>query len=271
MVKEIRYKWSSPDRMGTFALISKNDLRVDSGYQRDVIDRKALRIASGFSWPAFGAILVARRSDGSRWVVDGQHRHAAAMQREDVDLLPCMMFDSAGDVIEAGDFLASNTERKPVTAIEKFRAQMKVGDVHAVAVDSMLRDAQRTLSENQSGSTIRCVALLMKLVSTPRFRAPFLRVWPVVVMACHGEQMAECVIDGLTYIEANLPDGVSISDRRWSSRIAAIGSDGLTRAARSGAAFCGAGGARAWAFGILQAVNHKLQDDRRLVLRNDAK
>ena len=43
--------------------------------------------------------VVARRSDGGLYVVDGQHRMAAAILRRDIGQLPCVIssYASAGD------------------------------------------------------------------------------------------------------------------------------------------------------------------------------
>lgn len=54
------------------------DLNVDSNYARELDEAWVETIVSGWDPDLFRNPLVSRRSDGSLWVVDGQHRVEAA-------------------------------------------------------------------------------------------------------------------------------------------------------------------------------------------------
>lgn len=118
-----RYGWKVRDEKGNLEWLPKNNLHIDKAYQRNLSEEKRLRIASNFSWIAFGALSVALRPDGTFWIIDGSHRHAAAMSRSDIKDVPCVLFSTVGDgVDEANGFLALNTARKPLEYLDKFNA-----------------------------------------------------------------------------------------------------------------------------------------------------
>src|ERR1051326_3709263 len=128
LTKIDRYKWVSRNQQGELAYVSKHRLLVDDRYQRALNDAKRLRIASKWNWAACGVLLVARRKDGRLYVIDGQHRWAAAMSRADITDLPVAIFDLSGSIEdEATDFLIANKERKPLTGVESFKAQIATG------------------------------------------------------------------------------------------------------------------------------------------------
>ncbi len=54
--------------------VSLADLNVDSNYARELDEAWVETIVSGWDPDLFRNPLVSRRSDGSLWVVDGQHR-----------------------------------------------------------------------------------------------------------------------------------------------------------------------------------------------------
>jgi hypothetical protein len=120
--------------------IHKHDLNIDHTYQREnVIISKVQQIQASWSWIGCGTILVALRHDGSYWVMDGQHRVLAARNRSDIDELPCLVFAVESKTDEAAGFLVANTQRKPVTAIAKYKAMVLTNDPTAMAVDEVLR------------------------------------------------------------------------------------------------------------------------------------
>ena len=119
MTKIERYKWLSTNAPGDLEYIHKTLLIVDHAYQpyqRPFNPAKARRIAGDLNWAAFGVLLVARRRDGRLYVFDGQHRHAAAMLRSDIQKLPCAIFNLEGSIEdEATTFLVVQKERKALT------------------------------------------------------------------------------------------------------------------------------------------------------------
>lgn len=259
-----RYKWADPAKPGRLSFIEKSLLTVDHEYQRDSLEGKILEIASKFNWPAFGVLIVARRSE-RLYVVDGQHRFLAAMKRSDIKNVPCIIFDSGGVEAEARTFLDAQTLRKPVTAIDKFKALLVCKDSTAIAVNVLIEDSGRKVARFSSGSTVNCVALLLRLYTTDP--QTLMKIWPLLVKLNRGSPFIDRMVDAMFFLERHLPDGVSLTDRRWSDRLLKIGPERLIKQIASASAFYAQGGARVWSDGILQLLNKGLQEESRLELR----
>ena len=74
------------------------DLHIDPTYQRsiDTAPSQTLirRIAVHWDWGLCQPLTVAKRDDGMLYVIDGQHRLAAAKARHDIYDLPCVVVSS---------------------------------------------------------------------------------------------------------------------------------------------------------------------------------
>jgi hypothetical protein len=61
-------------------------LNIDDTYQRSLEGESSValirKIAAKWDWRMCQLVQVARRADDSLWIVDGQHRHAAAVLRD---------------------------------------------------------------------------------------------------------------------------------------------------------------------------------------------
>jgi len=114
------------------------DLAVDPVYQRstDTGASKALirKIAQHWDWALFHPLCVARREDGSLWVVDGQHRLEAAKLRRDLYDLPCVVTRFGRVEDEAASFVAMNQQRRPLSKIDLFKAAVASEDGEASAI-----------------------------------------------------------------------------------------------------------------------------------------
>ena len=145
-----RYKWTVKDETGEIRQLNKSVLKVDHEYQRNASERKVLALANSWSWVACGAIVVGQR-DSTYWVIDGQHRVLAARRRADIEMLPCLIFQSDGVASEArgleGDLLGQAIRshvRRSVDAMFEHSACMRL------AVD---------------GGTLRVIGLVYDLAS----------------------------------------------------------------------------------------------------------
>jgi hypothetical protein len=259
-----RYRWADPTKPGNLSFVDKTLLVVDHKYQRDGNEAKITEIASKFNWPAFGVLVVARRGE-TLYVVDGQHRFLAAMKRADVRKVPCIVFESGGVEAEARTFLDAQTLRKPVTAVDKFKALLVCKDSCALAIQKLIDESGRKVAKGSSPSTIACVALLMRLYTTDP--QTFTKLWPLLVKLCRGAPFQDRIIDAAFFLERHLPDGVSLMERRWTDRLLKIGPDRLLTQIHSASAFYASGGARVWADGILQLLNKGLAESARIELR----
>ena len=67
--------------------LSIDELNVDHTYQRDLDQTLAQKIARDYDIVAVDPIIVSMRSDGSLWIVNGQHRAAAAKITGETEIL----------------------------------------------------------------------------------------------------------------------------------------------------------------------------------------
>jgi hypothetical protein len=141
-------------------------LQIDETYQRDIAATKAQqlikRIAAGWDWRLYQPLSVARRGDGQLFVIDGQHRLAAARLRPDLPHLPCVIsaFDATDD--EARAFAAMNRERRTLTRLEIYRAEIASGDARACRAQELIEQAGLKLAAHTNTAhwppgTIDCI------------------------------------------------------------------------------------------------------------------
>jgi hypothetical protein len=256
MSKIQRYGWMLRDRPGEFMQIDKNELQVDYEYQRDkVIQEKVREIQSNWSWAGCGCILVAMRQDGTFWVFDGQHRVLAARSRSDIANLPCLVFELDSKTHEAAGFLVANTQRKPVTAISKFKALVMTGDSAAVAVNSMFEELGLEISDNAQGARqIKCVqACLKHAASSTSVLASALRT---AIDLEGDEPVHRDMLDGLVWVERKYK---LLSDPKFIRRLNSISRSDIITAIGRFAAAEGCRGERVSGTAILRCVNKGLR------------
>ena len=127
--KVTRYNVTVRNAPGEFLMIPKQELEVDSAYQRNRINQRRVdALTRTWDWIACGCLVVALRDDNKWFVVDGQHRKLAADQRADINDLPCLVFETTNRREEAVSFLAINQGRVGVGSLDRYRAQLISGD-----------------------------------------------------------------------------------------------------------------------------------------------
>lgn len=138
----------------TLEWIVPGDLSIDEGYQRSLATESAQalirRIAMFWDWSLCQPINVARRENGALMVVDGQHRHAAALLRGDIKALPCVIAEFTDLAAEAAAFVALNKERRPLNSVDVFRAQLAAGDAMAKTVADLIASAGLTIATHSN-------------------------------------------------------------------------------------------------------------------------
>jgi hypothetical protein len=131
---------------------SPEQLQIDPVYQRglDSGPSQSLirRIAQFWDWGLCQPLYVARRSDGGLYVVDGQHRLAAARLRGDIWQLPCVVAAFAGAAEEAAHFVALNQQRRPLNKLQIFKAALAAGDEEARQVMAAIEGAGLKLASS---------------------------------------------------------------------------------------------------------------------------
>lgn len=253
-----RYGWVTAHAQGRFEMINKRLLNVNTEiYQREASKTKVLELASNWSWIACGALIVADR-DGVYWVADGQHRKLAADKRSDIKELPCMVFTVASVKDEAKAFLVTNANRKPVTALGKFKAQIAAGDETAQIVNQVLASAGlRLATASYDARDFKAVGLAMELAKKdPDSFSDVMHLAGEMAVADKAP-VHKRLLAGLYYLHNRIDGGVNNS--RLRSRIKQVGIAGLMEGANKAAAYYGRTDSKTLAEGMLQAVNSRLQ------------
>jgi hypothetical protein len=130
------------------------ELLIDPAYQRaiDTGPSQTLirRIAMFWDWGLCQPLAVSRRPDGALTIVDGQHRAEAAKLRGDVPHLPCVItsYASAGD--EAAAFVALNQQRRPLQALDLFKAAVAAEDKEALLILDCITAAGLSLAPHSN-------------------------------------------------------------------------------------------------------------------------
>lgn len=130
------------------------DLRIDPSYQRSTENGSSLtlirKIAMYWDWALFQPLAVARRDDGSLFVIDGQHRLEAARLRRDLYDIPCVVTASACVADEAASFVAMNAQRRALGALDLFKAACAAGDSTTRDVMKLIEAAGLSLAPHQN-------------------------------------------------------------------------------------------------------------------------
>lgn len=133
-------------------------LAIDAKYQRSIESRASQRlianIAKNWDWSLCMPLVVARRPEQVQFfVIDGQHRLAAAKLRGDIQQLPCVILNYPTAESEAADFVALNTRRAPLNALDIFRAALASGDAEAAAIMAMIDAAGLVVARHNNTAT----------------------------------------------------------------------------------------------------------------------
>lgn len=128
---------------------------VDHTYQRMVegtASQKLIRtIAESWDWRLCAPLTVAHRTEEETespgyYVIDGQHRLAAAEMRGDIDELPCIISRFGGMEAEALCFVSINSARRQISPLDRFHARVAAKEELALKIKALI--------EGECGATI---------------------------------------------------------------------------------------------------------------------
>jgi hypothetical protein len=241
------------DKKGVYADISKHQLQVDHRYQRSIYPSRVNYLIAKWSWVGCGTLTVALRPDLVWVVMAGQHRLAAAMRMDGVDLLPCLVFELDSITEEALGFLASS-DAHAVTTVDKFKAMVLSGDPQALVVQDMVSSIGRIVSGGASANTLACIGQLLSCVRTDE--AAIRRIWPMLGELCSGQVISGEIIKALFFLETHQPPGVSLSQPHWHKKIVGVGLSKLVTRMQASATHYGNRHARALSEGCGLLLNH---------------
>lgn len=127
---------SSP-AFGEYKMLPVSQLTTDGTYQR-ILSQWAVRSIVTHYEPILYQPLVIGRREGKNYIIDGQHRQAAAIEKGFKEV-PCMVYKTRDAAHEAQIFIWLQERRRILTTAQRFKAKLEIGDKSARAIDRMLR------------------------------------------------------------------------------------------------------------------------------------
>lgn len=247
-----KYGWKTLDRPGIPFLAEKSELHIDLTYQRTMISQsRVLQIAQAWSHVACGSLIVAQRTDGRMFVIDGQHRLEAANRRSDIKELPCLVFKCERLEEEAMAFYRANCVRGAVSSYDKLRGLLAGGDALARdSVELMLTQGYKP-SKSESEWTIRCIAMFLSFMKTDR--GVLIKTWPLVAELHGGRCISELVFGAVIYLSKYGSD--DITSREWRAKILKPGFAQIYDSINRARLLYSRGGSKVWAIGALDIIN----------------
>jgi len=254
---------------GELRRIDKHLLHQDPRYQRRINERQVARMVGNWNWISCGVLEVAERpgTEGV-FVIDGQHRWKASTYLDAVADLPCIVFQLDEVREEAIAFLAANVERRMPSVSDQFKALLLGGDPIATAIDKMTTQYSRSIGWKQDGEHIGCLGVFATLMR--RNRAATERIFPVVASLARSRAIPGRLLRAFHWLERCMPSGQSLSDDKWHYRLISdqVGYDAVLQGIRQAAAVDPRGADRAYAQGLLRAINRGLRAPAQLHITN---
>jgi hypothetical protein len=147
-------------------LLRPDEVLVDRDHwvQRDFKEAHARKIAQEYSPALFGLGHVSMRSDGRYYVMDAQHRCAAAiMAARGDERVPFQVWRGLTIAEEAEKFRALNAHKLKVDAMSLFKTGVQAGVPMCVEIAAILKRFGLTYGYNQAEGTVAAVATLIQI------------------------------------------------------------------------------------------------------------
>lgn len=254
----LKKTYSSPGKLPEMAFVDKHALHVDTDtYQRERVSKaKIAKMVREFSWEAFGALLVARRPDGTLYVYEGGHRRDVALLRPDVTVVPCLIYDIDSIAKEARTFNTVNINRSAVSAFDRWKARKIAGDRNALRVQEILDRHGITATKNPARGTrqLNAIGALVWLVECWPDYADEVFAALVHIHKPEDEPIQDHLLRGMCYLQRN---GVDVCNPRGAAlkKLTNEGVGMIKKSIRTAKADSDQSGEKTFARGILNVIN----------------
>jgi len=126
------------NKPSTLMELHVGEFMTDHHVQRQLNEARVVEMAADFRPDSMGLITASMRGDGRLYILDGQHRIAAARRANYDDEVAARVFSDLTIQEEAGLFLTLNKTRA-VSTIERFKVRVTLGDRIAVNINKILK------------------------------------------------------------------------------------------------------------------------------------
>lgn len=251
-----RYKWSPLGDKGTFKWLSKKELQVDHSYQRNKLNELRInQMSSSWDWILCGALSVAIR-ENAYYVMDGQHRKLAADKRDDIELLPCMIFSTESKPIEAMHFVGLNSQKTSVSGPDRFKAMIAAGDKNAIALKDLITSTGHKVGANSAIKTVSCILCLWKLFN--KNAEIITRLWPLLSDMSPSSPIVDTFVRAMYGCELQMVSRkLSLTMEPFRTKLLSIGSPGIIQEVRRQVLIVGKGGQHIETVGAMKFLNRQ--------------
>lgn len=140
-------------------MVALKPLRTDRSYQREIKQDLIQTIRNNWHDIAAGAIILSRRKDGSLWIVDGQHRVAAAQMLK-MTRLPAIIIEGL-TIEQEAELRIELTTRKSDTPGEKFKARLVANEPKALSILEIASSLDVKIAlDRQKGDSVNALSAL---------------------------------------------------------------------------------------------------------------
>ena len=140
-------------RLPVLQYLPPEELSIEPAYQRSIEARESQllikTIAQDWNWDRCQVLLVSRRLD-QHFVIDGQHRLAAAKLRGDIQQLPCVVGEYGSIEAEAEAFVEINSRRRPLSPLDKFKGAVAAGDEESIAILEVVEECGLSFAKHSN-------------------------------------------------------------------------------------------------------------------------
>ena len=146
---------------GSLEVIAVEKLQVDPAYQPSLAQSRVNSIASKFDPDLLQAITVNVRTDGTWYVIDGQHR-VAAIRKRGLRSVKAWVFYGLSVAEEASLFYKLATQRRgSLPAIARYQSLLAAEDVEIVAIQKVLDEHHLIIGKSGGCNRIAAVNAIL--------------------------------------------------------------------------------------------------------------
>jgi hypothetical protein len=216
------------DRGLKFENVRLDEINVDASYQRPLSRAKIESMWETFDPAELTAIVVSRRSDGSLWALDGQHR-IELLQRVGKAVVLADVREGLTIEEEARLFYRLNTGQTRVSSWDTFRARLRAKEPVAVRIEELVTRHGFFIGRNIDGgiSATTALELAYDLGRLEKTLAVIATVWPNDKTALESP-----IILGLANFLAQLDSSDNYDDGQLLTSLDKIPASGILRRAK---------------------------------------
>lgn len=252
--------------MGKLEIVPVDQLHIDRSYQREVSMDLVQRIAEKWDPVSAGPIVVSRRTDGNLYVVNGQHRYAAAQLAGETEMV-AQVIEGLDRDTEAELRLRGNTRRSD-RSLERFRAQVVAGYPESLAIVELLGEfdthINKTPSEHEGINSVAVVEWIYR-VDKGVLLVRVLETVKDAYSRAHGRAASGALLKGIAWFL--LQHGGDYDRGRLIERMTIVGTSSLNTMARTHKAALGGSLWLNFYRALVEAYNDRLTEANKLEWR----